>query len=446
MRATLQTRMADWSHKVDKSYFDGLKTEWAEQVRAATKNIADFTEVPALSAQRFEFTDSLKLEASVALPDGVLSPKIQLSAGTLLSIDDILLSACCHNSFFILPVDTDEAGEPQDFIEPITSKGFEADFAERYYDYGKLATDELSVAHLSYRFPTVKWRLAQASFLSSLATEWIIMHELCHWLQGHCHLCADNRYDEIHQLFDISDKGPVKTIDPDEKKCLELQADGMAFEMMFYSLYSEGAEHKWQQYNDDLAVELAEQHPGIVDFADAEQRLRALLAAAGTVIMLTERARCMSNHRSIDHYPKPITRLTNVFATAFRMIGTLLGTLIENDEGGLDICTDAYQTQQPQMQLMFSGMALGMSDIAIIAQKLDIQDAIYEGRFVDFTDIIELGQNLHFFENLQLLMANKPIPERPDTASDEVIKEFCRLLPVQQQLNRKLADVALVEV
>ena len=71
-----------------------------------------------------------------------------MSVGTMLCIDDIILTACCYPNLFVRPVD--EEKESIYFAEPLHSLGDETQFAKRFFDYSALINDTEDAGPLAH--------------------------------------------------------------------------------------------------------------------------------------------------------------------------------------------------------------------------------------------------------------------------------------------------------
>lgn len=405
--------------------------------------LSSLTEVPAPPPQAFILHEGLNIGAEI-ITHSTMNPKISVNTGTILALDDVIFNCCCNPGFFVEPGET----EHRVSLNYITSR---REYSQRFYDYSTYPfdyADKQNTMSIFSKYPTDIWRFEQADFLSTLAIQWTILHELGHWLYGHCSILHRHRIDEAMGIFDIAQNAPL-SLSMVERKCLELQADGLAFELMFYELLSQTTPNvMWQQYRYH-SEEYTESPDYLISGVDPEQRIRILLLVSSAVILLFERTREINHIKGSSCYPKPMTRITNLFATAFRLIGQTVGILKEADSGVYGefvLDSQGYQQYQEQFHQLASGLVLGLSDVALLAQCLQITDSLYGQKSIEMTNLQDRTQQVMFLQQLQQFMTGNINEDVTGEQTLHTMTEFITLLPVQSHLITKLREFSLIEV
>jgi len=295
----------------------GLKIEYAElmaEVTEASRSLTDLWSIELVSD--VALTEDAKVDAF--LDTGAGCPRVRISEGLCLALDDALLSALCVLGFFTARLKADDLPE----VYPIGACGAESH--DRYFDYSRTnvsSSDELPGA-LTSHIPLNPIRLAQVDLLLSFAMRWVFLHEQAHWLLGHVEWLRaegdwpDNQLDEV--LFLDSDRGP----NSDDRYCLELQADALATELLFASGLSDDiVTSQWvSRYRGALVAYGGHRLSFAADLADREDRFHMLLLASSISCLLFELRR-EKRRRGSGSHPPPATRLLNIFMSALETWG-----------------------------------------------------------------------------------------------------------------------------
>ena len=421
-------------------FLNARKSEFQESCLASILTTNEFTEAPNIFSDCFELSDSLVIGARVKLLQNEL-PSISCNIGTLLCIDDLILSSFCNPNFFSNSLIEGEAKDKLLFRE-IKNGNIE----DRFLDYSKLEqqASDSKITLLTHQIPLSKWRLSQASLLAGIATEWILLHETSHWLMGHSHIAKDQRIDEsLHHLIDFTILESKSNLSNDEKKCMELQADGTAFELLFHSLLcKEIPSQNWSDY----CIE-QEGIKNSLKLNTPEERIRALLVSSGCIVLLFERMRSNSKLSDSESYPPPLTRLQNLFATALRQICVYTNVLAENEAGALVISAEKFKQSETQFKQLMSGVTSAMSDLAILTNLLNIEDSMMDKIDSNFTEVWEnLSQSEVFLPDLISLVTGPSISNDMEGEKKSAMIEYIRLLSFQDMLNQKLENFSLIEL
>ncbi len=404
--------------------------------------IGIFTEVAPPDSNSFILTSTLQVDLSVYSKTALL-PTIHMSKGFFIALDDLLLACCCKPAFFVEPT-VDGENIAIHYLENPALK------SHSYYDYQcKLNTRGVPFSEKLYRqTPSQFWRLQQASLLSNLSAQWAMLHEVSHWLMGHTLLIKETTFTETLGLVNFNTQSNPVFEQPKYRQCLELQADGLAFELMFYEVMGQsGPNYLWQNFLESqdqrtlLPYEISGQEP--------EQRLRMLLLASGAVILLFEHARKVNKLSLAEDYPKPLTRLINLFSTALRLVCSMLGILKSESTAKqyeFKIDNELFFTYQDQVNQMFTGITLGLSDVALLATELGVSQSLYEDKTVDIQDIQQRTSEVIFLQQLFLDMTAQSLTGNSKGENIQALAEFKELLPFQVELFQKLRNYSLIEI
>jgi hypothetical protein len=295
----------------------GLKGEYAElmaEVMEEGRSLEELWSVELVSD--VALSEDAKVDAF--LNTGAGSPRVRVSKGLCLALDDALLSSLCVLGFFTARLQADDLPE----VYPIGACG--AENHDRYFDYSRTnvsSSDDLPGA-LTSHIPLDPVRLAQVDLLLSFAMQWVFLHEQAHWLLGHVEWLRDEggwantQLDEA--LFLDSDRGP----DSDDRYCLELQADAFATELMFASGLSDDiVKSQWiSRYREALVAYGGHRLSFAADLGDREDRFHMLLLASSISCLLFELRREKRRGGSGSH-PPPASRLLNIFMSALETWG-----------------------------------------------------------------------------------------------------------------------------
>ena len=414
-----------------------LKEEYLEQSSSVQEALRVLTEVPHPALSSFVLKDDLLIGAEV-FSEKTLSPIITLNLGSLLCIDDLLLSSCCNGNFFIT----------EQIEKPLASKPIHAENPfnkERFWDYANILQNN-SITALTRCLPNTNSQLEKASSLSSLAIRWIIFHEIAHWLMGHCAISTTNHLNEsTHHLFKIAKPVDRIYLSNDEKKCIELQADGLAFELalhhaVYCSVFNQNSDPVWQFLE-----------PGLSDIEQIIHKLRTLIVASTSVILLMERARAQLHSLNKTTYPSPMTRLTNLLASAIRLLSDYCGTTRESEDGRLIIEGEAYLQNQQVFHELAGALSLALVDISTLANILDIEQSLFtlesqKNPSMQDNHTLNLDNNLAFMINLQYYMLRQEAPIEMNAEQQQSIDEYIALHQAQLELNKLLEDYSLIEI
>ncbi len=261
--------------------------------------------------------------------------------GALLAIEELLLNALCNPGFFnfdsLYDLEDEYLTRAPLHVFRVTLEG-----PPRYHDYTWL--DQLTRAQSSQALlstmPLTAWRLCQLKLLRNLAFQWLCLHEAAHWLTGHLEwlgsdnsqtdlgLCLSDPEFQLDMSANSADsitkrlknilllhQAPSWVTASDARKCIEYQADSLGFQLLAY-LQRQASTANFSAYQ---RYEQAMARIGLPDFfenvavLDEASRARAMLIAAGAVILLIERGASYSG--SGGDYPIPLGRLLNLQTT-----------------------------------------------------------------------------------------------------------------------------------
>ena len=422
----------DWSQ-----FLNVRRQEFYQSVKATLLTLETGTEVPVPLNESFTLGSSLVVGAKVSLM-AETQLNIDCNIGTLFSIDDLILSSCCEPSFFSSFLDDEKPRET-------LIHQFQGDLEHRFLDYSFLKEQDESLKKdlLTHQMPNSKSRLSQATLLSSISTQWALLHEASHWLVGHCHIVKNHSINEsAHYLINFEALKNWQGIFSEEKKCMELQADGIAFELLFHSFLTKVCpDQTWKECSQVW------KHDSIaVDMSTPESRIRALLVSSGCMVLLFEKMRSTSTLSEINDYPRPLTRLLNLFATALRLVGTYSNVLSIKDDGRLVLSSDKYENNIIPFKQLASGITMAMHDLEILSDVLLINESIKKKSSSDYNEACNLlSRGEVFLPDIASLMSGPAVSEKMAGENKLAMEEYIHLLSFKESLDKKLEDFALME-
>lgn len=278
---------------------------------------------PSLLSVHFD-SDRLSFEAKVSgtAQDG---PLIEISLGALLALEDVIFTAACSGAFFAHATPTTEVLD-----EPIPTLFSTASRQHRFHDYGEANSRTLDLNALSQGIPRASWRLRQCDCLAEVALQWIILHELAHWALGHLGLAALRSGDPKRQLsmdevaftFHAADGArAVNGLSSEECRALELQADFLASELLFFYLRAQQAHpaSPLVRFEKDIAALVAVRGT-VIGMADPATANRLLMTANSIVIMVMEaRRHALTRRNGALSHPSPESRAFQMLAVMFAL-------------------------------------------------------------------------------------------------------------------------------
>ena len=360
----------------------GLENSWRNNTIAARHIVSKFTTIPPPDLSCFTLINNLELGAKVRV-EKTLKPKILFNQGTFYTLNNIALK---------------------------TSK--------RSDTFNKYST----------------------KMMSDLSQLWALMHELGHWMLGHCTLHKDSTLEvkNLHLITLFPSNKKNKNLTLDEKICLELQADGTALELMLYDSIFISSEHSlWSQYGqikDNSNMHIDSVLPRVI----------AVLTASCTTVLLFESKRLFSNKHSIEH-PLPLTRLTNLVAIAFRVIISLFDLLEISSNGKLILNKKADLNKNTVLQKIFISIIAAFFNLKPVIDLLsiDLEDADKR----QFESLLDFETKIPFFQNLQRYMIGAGILHNLDSYHKKSIEEYIRVHKAQTLVNNRLRDnYSLIEI
>lgn len=366
---------------------------WAAQVDAARSAIQRHTEAPVPPVSAFVLLDSAQIGASVSTRS-TLQPLITVNSGTIQIITRLLNELCEKDHFFVFPLAT---GKKNDL-------------------------------------------------LTALAVRWILLHELAHWLLGHCGVARQHFLNEGTQhliVFAVDEAEPSDLKHNDKLKYLELQADGLAFEILLhYAVFAdESTDEIWQWID-------ADQNINLTDVDVITQKIRSILVAGSCAVLVIEQVRRAAIGIN-PAYPLPLTRLTNLVATAIRVMSDYISITREAPDGRLVMDSKAYQANQEAFSTLTIGLAESMQDAKLIAEGLEVSDLLVDDieaslkSKADFTNPFK--QKFLFLQNLQKYMANQSFRPKPVEWNSLSFNEYIDLHDMRKIVDSLLSDYALID-
>lgn len=366
---------------------------WNEQVAAVRSAIHRHTEAPVPAASDFILLDSPKIGASVTTKEP-LQPVITVNSGIIQNIAALFTELCQKDYFFVFP----------------------SGVGEKNY------------------------------LLTALATRWILLHELAHWLLGHCGAATQHLVDERTQHLVVFAEDEIEPKDlqhNDKLKYLELQADGLAFELMLHhaAFADESTNIIWQWIN-------ADQNFDLTDVDVITQKIRSIMVAGSTVVLVMEQLRRAAFGMN-QAYPLPLTRLTNLMATAIRVMSDYTGVTREAPDGRLVIDPKAYQANEEIFSTLTIGLAGSMQDTELIAKRLEVSDVLISDTEISFETnpkFMELfNKNLIFLQNLQKYMTDQSFRPKPTEWNSLSFNEYIELHDIRKIVDPLLSKYAMID-
>lgn len=438
MYHSFKFRLSNTSSFDSSQFLKVRRHEFYQSVNATQLALKTGLEVPVPLNDGFRLGGSLIVGAKVSLTREA-QLNIDCNMGTLFGIDDLILSSCCDPSFFSVVLDDEEPKE-------ILIRQFPSDVEYRFLDYSFLMEQEgkLKKDYLTSQMPVSKSRLSQATLLSSISTQWTLLHEASHWLSGHCHITKNNSINEsAHLLINFENLKSNQGISAEEKKCMELQADGIAFEILFHSLLNKiYPDPTWKEYGKDCKYDSM-----AIDVSIPESRIRALLVSSGCMVLLFEKMRSISVLSESHDYPRPLTRLLNLFATALRLVGTYSNTLSVKDNGRLVLSLEKYKNNIIQYKQLASGITMALHDLEILSDVLQINESIQKKNASDYSKACKLlSRGKVFLPDIASLMSGPSVSHEMKGENKLAMEEYIHLLAFKESLDEKLEDFALMEI
>lgn len=430
-------RMGDRASFDWPQFLKARRYEFYQSVKATQLTLESGTEVPVPLTECFTLGNSLVVGAKVSLKSDT-QLNIDCNTGTLFSIDDLILSSCCEPSFFSSFLDDEKPKE-------ILIHQFQGDIEHRFLDYSFLIEQEDSSKKnlLTQQMPTSKSRLSQATLLSSISTQWALLHEASHWLIGHCHIVKSHSVNEsTHYLINFEALKNGQEVSSEEKKCMELQADGIAFELLFHSFLNKACPDQiWKECSQEL-----KHNPMAIDISTPESRIRALLVSSGCMVLLFEKMRSISALSEMSDYPRPLTRLLNLFATALRLVGTYSNVLSSKKDGRLVLSLKKYENNIFQFKQLASGITMAMHDLVILSDVLQISESIQKKSTSDYNSACNLlSRGEVFLPDIASLMSGPSVSKEMKGENKLAMEEYIHLLSFKESLDKKLEAFALME-
>ncbi len=157
--------------------------------------------------------------------------------------------------------------------------------------------------------------------LYEIAFQWLMCHELSHWLLGHPEFLhrGSNQVSPESAFSEVShgaaDNSVNDEVDPIENCCIELQADSFALELLDH-MHSEPALSPCSIFHRAGAP--------LIDLDNRFRNLRALVVASGLVMLHFDTL------RNSEAYPKPATRVFNLLKMSFAVANR---DAIQTDDG-----------------------------------------------------------------------------------------------------------------
>jgi hypothetical protein len=330
----------------------------------------------------FGLDDSL-LAGAYAIPPQSTGPHLFVTLGAVLAVEELLLQAFCTTSFFRL-------GDPYRPDDDQRILRVEVDGPEGFYDYRwltKIDSKDERIALLT-SMPLKPSRVCQFELLRELALNWLFLHEAAHWLGGHLGLLeqgagdahaalqfadppivlgashASNSADVLGRALSAINAPPDLTTST-ARKVLELQADSLGF--LLLSSLQRGRTGAFRRYTDTMK-QLSPRRLNQPAELDRAARARALLVAAGAVILLVEKASRIRS--SDDSYPAPFARLLNV---QFAMLQS--SPFADRQPTGAYLTAET--ADDPKFQIFLKrGLARSLFDLSTLAEILRVPSVV----------------------------------------------------------------------
>lgn len=207
-------------------------------------------------------------------------------------------------------------------------------------------------------------RKACHEIIASLASQWLVAHELSHWLLGHPEFLFRNFPASMKALgfseMSLSSSGVASSfIDSEENICAELQADDQALELLDY-LYTDFQPFDSNPFND---------YPKLCTEENSFFRLRIVAVAAGIVMLL------LDTLRSSQDYPSPATRVFNLLKIIFAVSNK--DSIQFSDSGPVMVGSDEKTLETLRRSLHETILATGL-DLTVVSQILKIETTLIE--------------------------------------------------------------------
>lgn len=269
--------------------------------------------------QDLGINSSLKVDAFLEAENH--HPRIRISRGLCLALDDALLTALCVLGVFTARLDQGDLPEGY----PLGVSG--PDQEGRYFDYSKINDSDVAnlPGDLTSRIPLDPVRLAQQDLLFRFAVQWVCFHEQGHWVLGHMDWLQSARKWNISRLDEALFVDSGRGGRSEDLYCLELQADAFAIQLFFSSGLSEDfLSMRWvKSYREALAAYGHRRRCLAPDLSQREDRFYVLLLASSVSCLLFElrREKLRKGSPVGSTHPPPATRLLNIFVTAIQTWG-----------------------------------------------------------------------------------------------------------------------------
>lgn len=233
----------------------------------------------------------------------------------------------------------------------------------------------------------------------------------------------------------------------DERKCLELQADSLAFALLLHHavFLDNSTEDLWSWIND-------KQDSDSIDITIMVEKIRLIMLAAVCVILVIEqmRRKILDNTEMSSTYPLPLTRLTNLVAATIRLIGEYTGTIREKNDGRLVLDATAYNDNSELFSELTLGLAGGILGATVIAEALGVADLLIGNTLINFKenyfDIENYNNNLLFIQNLQYYMLDSSFRLEGNSYQALALNEYANLHITQKKLTSFLENYSLIEI
>lgn len=333
--------------------------------------------------------------AGYAEPAGS-STILGISAGAVLSIEELLLLSLTDVDFFTFPelVDGVDATRTNAPIEVQRVEGQRPELSSGFQWLRGLGED-LGDALLT-SLPVSPWRLCQFELLRDLAVQWLCLHEASHWMRGHVAFIqlAEASFDlpawpirigmsdgassgDIHPqraIVEAALRAAFASSIPADlaHRCLEHQADHMAFGLLarLHHHQTDHPDSAFARYAAAMhSLNLTPQFDALLDLTDA-QRLRAMLIAAQVAILFIEKIG-RAGPRNVG-YPFPMGRFLHLqlaAAAEWPIAGS-------DEEGAYLDATDA--DEEELRQFLRDALGNALIDIDRLGRNLRLEPMTIE--------------------------------------------------------------------